>query len=195
MQPIGEAEMRVQIMSDLHIGFPGAGEIPRRASGADLVVVAGDTGEGLVNSVEALRRAFPDVDVAMVAGNHEYYGYTLRDELEAGRVRARQLGVYLLENNIAHFGSKLLVVGATLWTDYGLFGETLRIPAMRTAADVMRDHKRIKWQRNPWMRFRPDEARALHLQSRAFIETELAKAQDGVQKVWCSRITPHRLRL
>ncbi|MEH2539236.1 Icc-related predicted phosphoesterase [Bradyrhizobium sp. AZCC 1577] len=175
--------MRVQIMSDLHVDFPGARGIPPCAAGADLVVVAGDTCQGLVNAIEACRRAFPNVDVAMVAGNHEYYGYTLRDELEAGRVRARQLGVHLLESSIAYFGSKLLVVGATLWTDYGLFGETLRIPAMRTAADVMRDHKRIKWQRNPWMRFRPEEARALHLQSRAFIETELAKAQDGVRKV------------
>jgi hypothetical protein len=169
-------------MSDLHLEYPGARGIPPLVPGATLVLVAGDTCPGLVNAVESLRRAFPNVDLAVVAGNHEYYGRVLRDELEAGRVRARELGVHLLENDVARFG-RLVVVGATLWTDYELYGESLRVVAMRTAADVMRDHKKIKWQNNPWMRFRPEEARALHLKSRAFIETELAKATDATGPV------------
>jgi Icc-related predicted phosphoesterase len=43
----------------------------------------------------------------------------------------------------------------------------------------MVDHKRIKWRRQPWQRFRPEEARALHLQSRSYIDAELAKPHDG----------------
>jgi Icc-related predicted phosphoesterase len=171
--------MKVQIMADLHIDYPGARGFPPLAQGAALVVVAGDTCQGLVRAVEALRGAYPDVEVAAVAGNHEYYGYCLPEELEAGRARAKELGVHLLENDAVVIGSSLRVIGATGWTDYELFGAPLRGPAMRAAADVMRDHKRIKWRKEPWQRFRPEEARALHMQSRSFIDTELSKLHAG----------------
>jgi hypothetical protein len=114
----------------------------------------------------------------MVAGNHEYYGHVLSEELKAARKRALELGVFLLENDTAYFG-RLRVVGATMWTDYELFGERLREPAMRAAYDTMRDHKRIRWQREPWQRFRPQEARCLHLESRTYLEAELSKPHDG----------------
>jgi hypothetical protein len=73
----------------------------------------------------------------------------------------------------------LRILGCTLWTDYDLFGKHLRDAAMRTASETMRDHKRIKWQRNPWKRFRPIEARLLHERSRAFLEAELARDHAG----------------
>jgi predicted phosphodiesterase len=171
--------MKAQIMSDLHIDYPGARGIPPLAQGAALVIVAGDTCQGLVRAVEALRRAFPDTEIAMVAGNHEYYGFTLLEELEAGRTCARELGVHLLENDTTVVLGNLRIIGATGWTDYELFGAPLRVPAMRAAADVMLDHKRIKWRKQPWQRFRPDEARALHMQSRSYIDIELAKTHDG----------------
>jgi hypothetical protein len=170
--------MRAQIMADLHIDYPGSRGIPRLAQGVNLVIVAGDTCQGLAQAVETLRRAFPNTNIAMVAGNHEFYGYCLPDELEAGRARAREMGVHLLENATALFGT-LRIIGATGWTDYEAFGQALREPGMRVAYDLMRDHKKIKWRRDPWMRFRPQEARALHLQSRAYIEKELAKPHEG----------------
>jgi hypothetical protein len=170
--------MRVQVMSDLHTDFPGASGVPRLVQGTALVLVAGDTCQGLVRAIEMLRRAFPNAEIAMVAGNHEYYGLCLPDELEAGRARAEELGVYLLERNAIVIGN-LRVIGATTWTDYELFGAALRIPAMRAAADIMQDHKSIKWRKKPWARFRPEEARALHLQSRAYIDAELANFHDG----------------
>jgi hypothetical protein len=101
-----------------------------------------------------------------------------RDELDIARECARDLGVHLLENQTVTFG-KLRVIGATLWSDYGIFGEALRLPAMRTVQETMRDHRRIKWQKNPWKRFRPQEAWLLHLRSRAYIEAELANPHDG----------------
>jgi Calcineurin-like phosphoesterase len=170
--------MRAQVMSDLHIDFPGARGIPPLAQGATLVIVAGDTCQGLVRAIESLRRAFPNTEIATVAGNHEYYGFCLPEELEAGRARAKELGVHFLENDTKLFGT-LRVIGATGWTDYEAFGEALREPGMRTAYELMQDHKKIKWRRNPWARFRPQEARILHLKSRAYIEAELAKPHAG----------------
>ncbi len=164
-------------MSDLHLDRSRG--VPALADGADAVMVAGDTCEGLVKAVEALRQAFPaSVEVIMVAGNHEYYGRAFAAELAAGRARARQVGIHLLENGVAHIGA-LRVLGATLWTDYMLFGPTLRTPAMRVAGDQMRDHKKIRWSSEPWRRFRPEEALSLHNESKRFFETELAKPHSG----------------
>ncbi|MDI4237767.1 metallophosphoesterase [Bradyrhizobium sp. Arg237L] len=170
--------IRAQIMSDLHLDFPRARGFPPLAGDPALVLIAGDTCEGLVRAVEAMRIAYPRAEIAAVAGNHEFYGRTFGEELQAGRERARQLGVHLLENETVIFG-RLRITGATLWTDYELFGASFRGVSMRMAYDTMRDHKRIKWSRRPWRRFRPQEARMLHLQSRAYIEAELAKAFDG----------------
>ena len=171
---------QAQIMSDLHLDFPGARGFPPLAGDTELVLIGGDTCQGLVRAVEAMRMAYPHVEIAAVAGNHEFYGHTLGEELDAGRERALELGVHLVENATVIFDRlHLRVIGATLWTDYELFGQSLREAAMRTAYDTMRDHKRIKWSRRPWRRFRPQEARMLHLQSRAYIESELAKAYDG----------------
>jgi predicted phosphodiesterase len=170
--------MRAQVMSDLHIDYPGARGIPRLEQGVALVIVAGDTCQGLVRAVEALRRAFPNSEIATVAGNHEYYGYCLPEELEAGRARAKELGVHLMENDTVVM-EPLRVIGATGWTDYEGFGEALREPGMRNAYVAMQDHKKIKWSRDPWKRFRPQEARALHLQSRAYIEAALAQPHAG----------------
>lgn len=165
-------------MSDLHVEFYGTAAMPRAVDGTDFVIVAGDTCRGLVRAVETLRDAFPRVEVATVPGNHEYYGSELGAELEAGRVRARQLGVHLLSDDAVTIG-RARVVGCTLWTDYCLFGADLRELAMHTARDAMMDHKRIAWRKIPWARFRPEEAAALHLRSRNFVETELAKVHPG----------------
>jgi hypothetical protein len=170
--------VRAQILSDLHVEFYASTSIPPHVEGTDLVIVAGDTCQGLVKAVKTLRRAFPEVEVVAVAGNHEYYGYELPSELAAGRLRAKELGVHLVENDVVMIG-RARVLGCTLWTDYCLFGAGLREAAMRTAADGLMDHKRIKWRKDPWARFRPQEAALLHAQSMQFLETALSQHHDG----------------
>jgi hypothetical protein len=49
---------------------------------------------------------------------------------------------------------------------------------MRSASDGMMDHKRIRWRKEPWARFRPQEAALLHARSRQFLETALSKHHD-----------------
>lgn len=170
--------LRLQIASDLHIRHPGSRGFPLLAPGVDIVLLAGDTCEGLELAIREMRSAYPNAEIVTVAGNHEFYGGAYFATLEEGRVCARELGVHLLEDGIATFGS-LRVIGATAWTDYNLFGPALKEPAMRAAYDTMRDHKRIRWQLNPWQRFRPLEAQMLHARSRAFIEAELERTPAG----------------
>ncbi|WP_375157800.1 metallophosphoesterase [Bradyrhizobium sp. RDT46] len=173
--------MRLQIMSDLHLDQTGSGGAPPLADGVRMILVAGDTCQGLVDAVGQLRRAYPaPTEVVMVAGNHELWSKSrdFEEHWEEGLTAAESEGVHLLENSVRTVrGVRLL--GCTLWTDYGLFGAHMRELAMNTAAQTMLDHRRIKWTRQPWRRFRPAEARLLHHRSRSFLETELAKPHDG----------------
>lgn len=173
--------MKLQIMSDLHLDHPGNQGPPPLAAGADMVVVAGDTCQGLVKAIEHLRRAYPaPTEVVMVAGNHELWSKKLsfEEHFEEGHRAADLHDVHLLENSVRVVGN-LRLLGCTLWTDYELFGSPMREAAMRAAAETMLDHRHIKWSRDPWARFRPAEARILHHQSRVFLERELEKPHAG----------------
>jgi predicted phosphodiesterase len=173
--------MKFQVLSDLHIDFHGSKGLPPLARGAAGVLIAGDVRNGLVAAVEALRPAYPEpTEIVMVAGNHEFHSATLsfHESLALGREAAARHRVHLLERDVCHIAN-IRIIGCTMWTDYCLLGKELRDAAMRTAAATMSDHRRIKWQRDPWLRFRPFEARLLHLQSRAFVERELAEAYAG----------------
>jgi predicted phosphodiesterase len=170
-----------QIMSDLHLDVPGSAGAPPLVAGTDVVIVAGDTCQDLVSAVETLRRAYPPpTGIVMVAGNHELWSKRLsfEEHFEEGIAAADAHDVRLLENDVELVGGVRLL-GCTLWTDYELYGEPLREVAMRSAAHTMLDHRRTKWSREPWARFRPAEARILHKESGSFLERELAKPHDG----------------
>lgn len=170
--------LKIQIMSDLHVEFVGTSGFPPIAIDVEVVVIAGDTCEGLQTAVRRMRAAYPTTAIITVAGNHEFYGRDIREELRQAREVARELGVHLLENDALILG-RLRIIGMTLWTDYELFGIASMPHAMQIARETLRDHRRISWQRKPWRRFRPYEARNLHLGSREYLETELAKSHDG----------------
>lgn len=172
--------MRLQIFSDLHADVAQPRPITV-VPDIDAVLVAGDTCEGAEHGFARLRQIVPmQVPIIMVMGNHEYYGRHLAGELAAARQAAPHYGVHLLENDAITLGD-VRFIGCSLWTDYALFGNPQR--AMLVAAQGLNDHRRIKWAKQPWSRFRPQEAWLLHQQSRAVIETTLAKPFDGATVV------------
>lgn len=170
--------MRIQIFSDLH-----ADVLPIEpiliAENIDAVVVAGDTAEGARRAFEQLRQIVPmAIPIVMILGNHEYYRRFLPPELEEARALAPSFNVNLLEDaEVALAGVRF--VGATLWTDYRLFGDGRQAAVMQTCAAAMNDHRLIGWLKKPWLRFRPQEAELLHQRSRAFIEEALAVPFPG----------------
>jgi Icc-related predicted phosphoesterase len=170
--------MRLQVFSDLHVDV-----LPPRPitvlPDIDAVVVAGDTCEGAEHGFAFLRGIVPmQVPIIAVLGNHEFYRHAHAEQLAQARNAAPLYGVHLLENDtIALHGVRF--VGCSLWTDYQLFGAHNLPLAMRAAATGLNDHKRIKWSKQPWLRFRPQEALLLHKRSRAFIEATLAEPFTG----------------
>jgi Icc-related predicted phosphoesterase len=174
--------MKVQIFSDLHADVAQPRPITV-APEVDAVIVAGDVCEGAENGFARLRQIVPmQVPIIMVMGNHEYYRRHLASELESARQAAPLYGVHLLENDSVVL-ENVRFVGCSLWTDYALFGMHNLQQAMLAAGDGLNDHKRITWSKEPWRRFRPQEALLLHKRSRGFIETTLSAPFDGATVV------------
>ena len=182
--------MDVQILSDLHADVAPVKPIAVSPE-IDTVIVAGDTCQGAERGFAFLRRIVPmQIPVVAVLGNHEYYGCYLPDERAHARAVAPLYGVHLLENDAVEVDG-VRFVGATLWTDYCLFGEATLPLAMSAARAGLNDHRRIAWAKEPqWRRFRPQEALLLHRRSVGFIAKELAKPFAG-QTVVVTHHAPH----
>jgi Icc-related predicted phosphoesterase len=167
--------MKIQIFSDLHVDVRPIKPITIR-DGVDLVIVAGDTCEGALRAFEHLRRIVPmPIPIVMVLGNHEYYRRFLPDELALARSQAPAFHIHVVEgDSIVLGGGSIRCVGATLWTDYQVFGEANQTAVMSACAAGLNDHRLIGWQKQPWLRFRPQEAALLHHRSRAYISETLA---------------------
>lgn len=170
--------VRLQVYSDLHVDVVRR-QVPSLPRDTDVVVVAGDTCQGVVEGFAFLREAIPpDVAVVAVAGNHEFYKSSWIEEIDAGRRHAEGLGIRFLEDEETVVAG-VRVIGATLWTDYQLMGDLMRSSAMEAARVGMNDHRKIAWSTDPWRRFRPQEAALLHRRSVGFIRDALARPFDG----------------
>lgn len=111
--------MKLLIYSDVHLERqqftpgPVGGE-------ADIVVLAGDIGEGTDGLVWA-RSTFSDKPIVAVLGNHEFFGGRDFDAfVDEARIKATELDIHLLECGEVTIGG-VRFLGATLWTDFELF--------------------------------------------------------------------------
>jgi Icc-related predicted phosphoesterase len=170
--------MKIQIFSDLHVDVAPIEPVPIMP-GVDLVIVAGDTCEGVLHAFDYLRKIVAvQIPILMVFGNHEYYRRFIPHELALARSHATEFNIHLLENDAIVFRG-VRFVGATLWTNYRIFGESKQAAVMNACATGMNDHRRIGWQKRPWLRFRPQEAALLHHQSKTYLAEVLATPFDG----------------
>lgn len=151
------------ILSDLHRDH-GKFDLDVPA-GADVAVIAGDVVDDQFLAEMASR-----IPTVFVAGNHEFYGH------EVGPRRAELAAIpnlYFLDDSSVTVEG-VLFIGSTLWTDYG------RNPVAADAArHGMNDHRFIRWNKEPWQRFLPSHATALHEASRAYLEAELRRESDS----------------
>ena len=111
--------MRIWILSDLHLDV--AWMPPPPIQDADVCVVAGDLGEGAVNSVHWLAEHIrPHMRVVFVLGNHKFYHDSIeRQRVVADRAAVRS-GIDVLDDMSVTIGD-MRFVGATIWTDYDLY--------------------------------------------------------------------------
>ncbi|WP_334545060.1 metallophosphoesterase [Rhizobium leguminosarum] len=165
--------MKLWIVSDLHIefGMPFTATAP---TDADVLVCAGDIRtKGIVPSIEWLATNIGHtLPIILVAGNHEFYGASVQESIRDAREAAgRYPNIHFLENSGVDIGG-VTFVGATLWTDFRLFGRDPAL-AMETARNGMNDFKRIKLSKLPYQKFRPIHAFRRHQESKDFIASAL----------------------
>lgn len=113
--------MKIRIFSDLHIHRRNFFDY--NYHNEDLIIAAGDIGEGMdgVRMLEAITPA--GVPVLYVPGNHEYYGYNyykLNDQFREHNAGGESHVKVLL--NEVYETDTVLFAGSTLWTDFDVYG-------------------------------------------------------------------------
>jgi len=182
--------MRLLILSDLHREiwyrtsprpegwvdpFP---PIDLAVSRPDVVILAGDIDVG-ARAVEWATQAFARVPVLYVHGNHEGYGHHLDDvQKDIAMACAASGHVHFLDRSERVIGG-VRFLGATLWTDFKLYGKEASVLAKYDAGQWMNDYKRIRLAKKGYRKLRPDDTEQWHFRDRVWIEERLAEPFDG----------------
>ena len=167
--------MKLHLLSDLHNEFLRSKSVPPIAeTDAGVIVLAGDIDTGLRGlewaADEAERLGKP---VIYVSGNHEYYRYDISLTAAMRAFAAQHELLHFLENDeLVIDGVRFL--GCTLWTDYRAVGDPAE--AMPVVMQRLNDHHLIS---NGERLFLPEDALALHQESRAWLAARLAQPFDG----------------
>jgi predicted phosphodiesterase len=159
--------MNILALSDLHM------ERLRRpvlspGEAIDVVVLAGDIDHGRLGLAWA-REQFPTQEIVYVAGNHELWGSDLPEMMDSLRVSALVNGIHFLENDSVVLKG-VRFIGATLWSDFTLFGDDMREAAMSWSHSVLQDYWRIRVNGR---RLTPTHTAAFHEASVAYITRTL----------------------
>ena len=209
--------MKICVMSDLHLEFEpqqrsGSRSCRRQlpagilhasedalALDADVVILAGDIHTRTRGPAWAAT-AFRGIPVVMLGGNHEAYRDSLHANISKHRALASKLGtlpdgtqqVNWLERESWSWksagGECIRVVGATLWTDFNMFGEDQREHVQAIARHGLNDFQSIRIldetsERKTTRIFDPEDAARIHRLSVDSIRVELAKPFDGITVV------------
>lgn len=165
--------MRIRALSDLHHEhFGGRRELPEVE--ADVVVLAGDIHEHL-QGLHWAREAFPDTPLVYVCGNHEFYHSDLPELTQAMRNLARALDIHFLDNDAAIIDG-VRFLGATLWTDFHLYGEDGLAQTLERARRLMPDFSCIDYFTQPYT---PELSQQLFQASRDWLAARLAESFAG----------------
>ena len=156
--------MKLLIYSDLHLEFSYL-DVPQ--TGYDAVILAGDIHLGS-DGIKWAKKAFSNVPVIYICGNHEFYHGEINDVQLSIRQESAGSNVYFCENQSVQLGD-IRFLCSTLWTDFSLNGDAAS--AIRNAGSWMNDYRLIQLNRR---RLRPDDTFSFHQNSREYLESELS---------------------
>lgn len=173
--------MQILVLSDLHAERSAFTPDPGALQAADVVVLAGDINCGESTPFWA-REKFGDKQIVLVIGNHEFYDRHWERCLMDMRDAARYTGVHFLENDAVTIDG-VDFLGATLWTDFELFGS--KSESITDASRYVADYRQIAGC-NPW------KTMERHRASRAWLAKELTRL-TGRPRVVVTHHYPSRL--
>lgn len=130
--------MKLHILSDLHLS---ASAFDAPETDADVIILAGDIARPKEAIAWAQQFSKP---VIFVPGNHEFYGSSILATVHELKRLCATDDIHVLHND-AVIIEGVRFLGATLWTDFQLFGEAgeQRDFAIDMASLMLRDFSRI----------------------------------------------------
>jgi len=173
--------MKIQVISDLHREF-GSTELCFDHS--DIVVLAGDVNLG-TKGIEWIKNAIPDKPVIYVLGNHEYYKGSYPKTLNKIKEAALDSNVFVLENSFVDIDG-IRFHGATLWTDFSIFGNPVQYGMI--CQSKMNDYKMIR--RDPsYSRMRTLDTFKIHQFSKQWLKESLEDSK-GLKNIVVTHHAP-----
>ena len=114
-----------------------------------------------------------------IPGNHEFYGGTLDQTNIAIRDECAKFeNVHYLDcGELICNGVRFL--GATLWTDFSLFGSHDKRSVMAEASIVMNDYQLIRLASERYRKLRPEDTAKLHAEQRSWLAKKLDEPFEG----------------
>lgn len=161
--------MTIQIISDLHHEF---GKTELSFDKADLVILGGDTDIG-IKGIEWVKSQIKTVPVIYILGNHEYYKGSYPKTLNKIKEAAIETNIVVLENDTYDMNG-IRFHGATLWTDFALYGNSVENGIL--CQSKMNDYKMIR--RDPsYSKLRTIDTFKIHHVSRKWLEQSLRESK------------------
>lgn len=161
--------MKIGVLSDLYIKNLGA--LPQPADQPDVLVLAGNIGAGL-DGFEWAAKTY-DCPIVYVLGNHSYWDRDIETFDDEVRSMAWGTNVHFLQNETLVIRG-VRFIGSTLWTDFGLFGDTQA--AMRLARETSSDYRRIRNGRGEFVT--PDDIYLRHQQAVEYLRRTATQPYD-----------------
>lgn len=161
--------MLLHVLSDLHLEYCDY-QPPAATMEADVIVLAGDI-EKADHGIAWARGTWPNKEIVYVAGNHEFYGRSRENVLSQCHITAKDTGVHFLDNAEVMIDS-VRFLGCTLWTDFTLYGEDLKLDCMAIAQRGLNDFRVIH---EGAAHFSPNDALRLHEESVRWLEHKLQR--------------------
>jgi predicted phosphodiesterase len=139
--------MKFHVLSDLHLEHDEPFTPP--PTDADVVLLAGDIASG-TNAVAWAADSFPGKQVVVLGGNHDAYGWEMASWHAAMIGAAREVAphVHVLTPGGVTFVNPgeqpVRVLGATLWTDFAIYGESRASQHARLVEQFLVDYRAIR---------------------------------------------------
>lgn len=162
--------MKIQIISDLHQEF---GQTELCFDHSDVVVLAGDINLG-TKGIEWIKAKITNKPVIYVLGNHEYYKGSYPKTLNKVKEAALESTIFVLENSFVDIDG-IRFHGATLWTDFSIFGNPVKYGMM--CQPKMNDYKMIR--RDPsYSKMRTIDTFKIHQLSKIWLQESLEESKE-----------------
>lgn len=189
--------MKIFLISDVHFEFHNKVDwLPTLPTGDqfDVLVLAGDIGHGpwLETGLRRLRRNFPAKPIIYVAGNHDFY----RGNINRSPVEGIEIAdFHYLEKGFVELAGYRFF-GTALWTGFDCMGSELIERAMHLSKYSIADFMEIRIAElsetnGVPLRVTPEYMHDLYLQSRAWLDKELANS-DPDKTIVITHFPPSR---